>query len=173
MWRRLHHNAVVRNKSSKLEAHNFVQRQRCIEDMKAELRTAKEDMRASHADRMIRWSEKLAGNPLATDLWAEDQMTYERHRAAARAQSHKQIWMERRQQEAHSSILDRAGAEADELEQLRSEKRRLHENTRSLRAMKDVERTHARVAKIFSQRQQVELDRQQKLLAQAFSSPSL
>jgi len=79
----------------------------------------------------------------------------------------------RQTQSAHNAILEKAGAELDELEQLRMEKRRLVHNTKLLKARRDLEKSNARMAKVFQQKQQHELERQQKQLVKAFSSPSL
>merc|ERR1719203_1742112 len=139
--------------------------------MRLETRMAKEEMRASHMERVMRWTQKTQSSPLAVDLWAEDERKFEHTRAKQAAEKRQKLRMERQELAAHSTILDKASAEQDELEMLRAEKRQLAFNQKRLKAMKDVEKSNARVAKFLHSREQVERDRQTKMLERALSSP--
>merc|ERR1719323_213605 len=89
LLRRLHHNARVREKASKIEAHNSVHRSRALDDMRLETRMAKEEMRASHMERVMRWTQKTQSSPLGVDLWAEDEMKFKQARAREAAEKRK------------------------------------------------------------------------------------
>mmetsp|Transcript_4468 Transcript_4468/g.12525 ORF Transcript_4468/g.12525 Transcript_4468/m.12525 type:complete len:190 (-) Transcript_4468:93-662(-) len=173
LMRRLGHNARANEGRAKLEAHNFVHRERSLNTMKELDRSLKEAVRAAHEERVQRWTEKLSSSPFHVDQWAQDEAKYHQSKKLLVLERKNKARMERQQQEAHNLILDRASADIDELEMLRAEKRRLVENTKKLKAMKDVEKTNSRVAKAFHMKHQTELDRQQKLMFRALSSPAM
>merc|ERR1711920_419056 len=79
-------------------------------------------------DRDERWSRKLQRSPFAVDLVAENQRIDEENRVKDHIEQRRQLLMARRNREAHNAIFKRATAEADELDQLRAEKRLLLEN---------------------------------------------
>mmetsp|Transcript_82947 Transcript_82947/g.173673 ORF Transcript_82947/g.173673 Transcript_82947/m.173673 type:complete len:200 (+) Transcript_82947:43-642(+) len=173
LFRRLHHNAQARERQAKLDATNGALRRRALDDMATETRTAKEVARNAHRERLMRWGQKLSSNPLVTDLWAEDQAIFEQNVASQKAEKLR-TWRRTKQQEQEArAIIEMAAAEVDEMEILRAEKRRLVQNTKNLKAVRDLEKTNARVAKVMESKRQHEMERQQKLLSKAFSSPTV
>merc|ERR1712050_814134 len=91
-------------------------------------------------------------SPFAVDLVAENQRIDEENRVRDHVEQRRQRLMAQRNREAHNSIFKRATAEADELDQLRTEKRLLLENERQLKALRDVEKSNARTAQILQER---------------------
>merc|ERR1719382_708539 len=118
-------------------------------------------------DRDERWSRKLQRSPFAVDLVAENQRIDEENRVRHHVEQRRQRLLAQRNREAHNSIFQRATAEADELEQLRTEKRLLLENEKQLKALRDVERSNARTAQILQERRRQQLQRQHEQLQQA------
>merc|ERR1719382_1849072 len=127
---------------------------------------------STQSDREERWCRKLQRSPFAVDLVAENQRIDEENRVRDHVEQRRQRLMAQRNREAHNSIFKRATAEADELDQLRTEKRLLLENERQLKALRDVERSNARTAQILADRRRKQLDREQQGLLSTPIGPS-
>merc|ERR1712061_608412 len=128
-------------------------------DMRRERQNHLEKLLTSQRDREERWSRKLQRSPFAVDLVAENQRIDEENRVRDHVEQRRQRLMAQRNREAHNSIFKRATAEADELEQLRTEKRLLLENEKQLKALRDVERSNARAAQILQARRRGEREK--------------
>merc|ERR1712003_307447 len=127
--------------------------------MRRERQNHVEKLMTSQRDREERWSRKLQRSPFAVDLVAENQRIDEENRVRDHVEQRRQRLMAQRNREAHNSIFKRATAEADELDQLRTEKRLLLENERQLKALRDVERSNARAAQILQARRRGEREK--------------
>ncbi|KAF4666823.1 hypothetical protein FOL47_003896 [Perkinsus chesapeaki] len=121
-------------------------------------------------DRNSRWNDKLKRSPFAKDLVL--QLERAQQLAEEKELAEKQEARERyiRHRDAHNLIFKRAVADSDHLEMLRREKRILLENEKKLAAMCDVEKTNARAIQIHRDRQQKEIERQQRLLQKRISA---
>lgn len=170
--RRLHHNAKARERAKKLQGTVNAQCDHLKQTFLKEHQEFIQELLDTQRQRVGRWSEKMQGSPLSVDQWAEDQRIFELNRIRDKQEQQKRKLMERRLREAHNTIVQRATAERDELEELRTERRLLVENKKQLKALKDVERTNLRALKVLEDRKKAELDRQQSQLERAMSSPS-
>eukprot|EP00421_Protoceratium_reticulatum_P006223 CAMPEP_0168363432 /NCGR_PEP_ID=MMETSP0228-20121227/3687_1 /TAXON_ID=133427 /ORGANISM="Protoceratium reticulatum, Strain CCCM 535 (=CCMP 1889)" /LENGTH=190 /DNA_ID=CAMNT_0008376157 /DNA_START=9 /DNA_END=581 /DNA_ORIENTATION=- len=173
LMRRLEHNARARETASKLEGTLSVGREQLRQQLKKDRSQFVMDMHTSHQERVERWVHKTKASPLSVDLWAEDQKAFEAAQAKDRFERLQRKRQERLQREAHSAICARAMSDVDELEQLRAEKRSLVANEKELKALRDMEKTNARCAKVFQMRRARELEKQQIALERAMSSPTL
>lgn len=105
-----------------------------------EMERKKEQMDAWHrmhmdkSKREARWTHKTAGSPFSVDLWTEDVQVYELNQADSAYLAQKRRDMEK------GALKDQAGrrrAKVDEIDHmgiLRSEKKKLQENHKELRA---------------------------------------
>lgn len=158
--RRLEMCARAREESTKIMSIRFAQR----DAFKAEARREKQDhlekISTAQRDRDERWSRKLQRSPFAVDLVAENQRIDEENRVQRSVEQRRQRLVARRNREAHNAIFTRATAEADELGRLRLEKRLLLENEKTLKAMRDVERSNARTVQILTERREKQVERE-------------
>lgn len=164
LLRRLHMCAKARGESTVIGSMMFAERDVVKLKMKREEQEAKERYLIQKHDRLDRWGRKLQRNPFSVDLVAEDQRVHEEHRVRNDAEKRRQGLIARRNREAHTAILKRATAEADDLDELRSEKRMLLENEKQLKALRDVEKSNARTAQILQDRRKQQLEKQQAQL---------
>mmetsp|Transcript_35284 Transcript_35284/g.109923 ORF Transcript_35284/g.109923 Transcript_35284/m.109923 type:complete len:293 (+) Transcript_35284:66-944(+) len=162
LLRRLEMCARAREESTKIMSVQFAQRDAKKNEMRKERQTFAEKMVSSQRDREERWSRKLQRSPFAVDLVAENQRIDEENRVRDHVEQRRQRLLAKRSREAHDLIFKRATAEADELEQLRTEKRLLLENEKQLKALRDVERSNARTAQILQERRRHQQVRQQQ-----------
>merc|ERR1712113_172678 len=153
--------AKAREESTKILSICFAQRDAVKNDMRRERQNHLEKLMTSQRDRDERWSRKLQRSPFAVDLVAENQRIDEENRVRDHVEQRRRGLMAQRNREAHNSIFKRATAEADELEQLRTEKRLLLENEKQLKALRDVERSNARTAQILQERRRQQLEKEQ------------
>merc|ERR1712083_122816 len=158
--------AKAREDSTKIASIHFAQRDAVKNTMKRERQKYLEKLSASQCDREERWCRKLQRSPFAVDLVAENQRIDEENRVRDHVEQRRQRLMAQRNREAHNSIFKRATAEADELDQLRTEKRLLLENEKQLKALRDVERSNARTAQILQARRKQALQKQTGQLPQ-------
>lgn len=165
LLRRLEMCAKAREESTKIMSVRYAQR----DAVKAETRREKifhlEKLSCSQRDRDERWSRKLQRSPFAVDLVAENQRIDEENRVQRSVEQRRQRVLAVRNREAHNSIFKKATAEADELGQLRKEKRLLLENEKQLRALRDVERSNARTAQIVLERRRQQLEQQMSMVS--------
>ncbi|KAF4750327.1 OTU domain, ubiquitin aldehyde binding, partial [Perkinsus olseni] len=128
-----------------------------------------ENVQATY-ERNNRWGAKLKKSPFTKDLVA--QLEQAQRLAEEREMEEKREARERyvRHRDARNLIFKRAVADGDRLEMLRREKRVLLENERRLAAMCDVEKTNAKALRIHEERQQKEIERQQRLLQKKISA---
>lgn len=152
LLRRLEMCAKAREETTKIMSIRFAQRDAVKHEMRKERAVYLEKLTISQRDREERWSRRLQRSPFAVDLVAENQRIDEENRVQRMVEQRRQRLIAQRNREAHNSIFKRATAEADELDQLRLEKRLLLENEKQLRALKDVERSNARTAQILAER---------------------
>merc|ERR550514_1021691 len=169
LLRRLEMCAKAREESTKIMSIRFAQRDAGREEMMKTRQTFLAGMSSSRRERDERWTRKLQRSPFAVDLVAENQRIDEENQVRDHMERRRQRLMSRRNREAHNAIFKRATAEADELDQLRAEKRMLLENERQLKALKDVERSNARTAQILQERRRQQLEKQQAQLMQVVS----
>lgn len=171
LLRRLEKCAEAREESSKIMSLAFAQHDAVKANMRRERQQLVEKVAISQRERDERWSRKLQKSPFAVDLVAETQRIEEENRVRDHVEQRRQRLMAKKNREAHNSIFDRALAETDELQQLRTEKRLLFESERQLKALRDVEKSNAFKARILQERryqqaQRQESQAQQELLKQ-------
>eukprot|EP00747_Dinoflagellata_sp_TGD_P212865 gnl/TRDRNA2_/TRDRNA2_85901_c0_seq1.p1 gnl/TRDRNA2_/TRDRNA2_85901_c0~~gnl/TRDRNA2_/TRDRNA2_85901_c0_seq1.p1 ORF type:complete len:274 (+),score=69.72 gnl/TRDRNA2_/TRDRNA2_85901_c0_seq1:9-830(+) len=172
LLRRLEMCAKAREESTKIMSVRFAQRDAVKNEMRRERLSHQQALAASQCERDERWSRKLQRSPFAVDLVAENQRIDEENRVRDHVEQRRQRLMAKRNREAHNAIFKRATAEADELDMLRTEKRMLLENERQLKALRDVEKSNARTAKILQERRKQQLSKQQGMLAQVVNTTS-
>mmetsp|Transcript_5791 Transcript_5791/g.13639 ORF Transcript_5791/g.13639 Transcript_5791/m.13639 type:complete len:191 (+) Transcript_5791:102-674(+) len=172
LMRRLEHNARAREKASRLEGTLSVTMGAAKEANKNSRSQLISDMHRAQQERVDRWVHKTQGSPLLADLWAEDQKVFELNRSRNKHERIHKKRADKLQREAHQSIYNRVMAEEDELEILRGEKRLLVENEKQLKALRDVEKTNGRCAKVLAARKSREMERQQHQLERALSVPT-
>lgn len=163
LLRRLEMCARAREESTKIMSVQFAQRDAKKNEMRRERQGYVDKLATTQRDREERWSRKLQRSPFAVDLVAENQRIDEENRVRDHVEQRRHRLMSKRNREAHNLIFKRATAEADELEQLRMEKRLLLENEKQLKALRDVERSNARTAQILQERRRQQQLRQQQL----------
>jgi hypothetical protein len=161
LLRRLEKCAEAREESSKIMSLAFAQHDAVKASMRRERQTYFEKLSSSQRERDERWSRKLQRSPFAVDLVAENQRIDEENRVRDHVEQRRQRLMAKRNREAHNSIFERATAETDELQQLRTEKRLLFESERQLKALRDVEKSNAFKARILQERRQQQALRQE------------
>lgn len=106
-----------------------------------------ERMVAHYTSRSKSWAKKLQKNPLAADQVALDNKAYRVAQAREAAEQRQRAWEQGQQKKIQRGVLQRAAAEGkDELDFLRSEKKKLLELERVLKAKRDQERFEERVA---------------------------
>jgi len=166
LLRRLEMCAKAREESTKIMSVQFAQRDAKKNEMRRERQVYVDKLLSTQRDREERWSRKLQRSPFAVDLVAENQRIDEENRVRDHVEQRRQRIMVKRNREAHNHIFKRATAEADELDQLRAEKRLLLENEKQLKALRDVERSNARTAQILQERRRQQSMREQVQLQQ-------
>mmetsp|Transcript_14757 Transcript_14757/g.42305 ORF Transcript_14757/g.42305 Transcript_14757/m.42305 type:complete len:195 (+) Transcript_14757:80-664(+) len=171
LMRRLEHNAKAREKAGRLEGSLSVTLNTAKQQNEKDRVGFIKEMQRTHKERTDRWVRLTETNPLSADLWAEDQKVFLTNCSRDKAEKLERRRMEKMAREAHSAVLKSTLGEVDELELLRAEKRLLVENSKQLKALKDVERTNGRACKVLMQRKNRELDRQQQQLERAMSVP--
>jgi len=164
LLRRLQMCAKAREESTMIGSMRFAERDVVKIRNVREVQESKERYLSSKNERHERWGRKLQRNPFSVDLLAEHQRIHEEHRVSSDAKKRSENLMARRNREAHNAIFKRATAEADELDELRSEKRMLLENEKQLKALRDVEKSNARTAQILQERRKQQLEKQQAQL---------
>jgi len=153
LLRRLEMCAKAREESSKIMSIRFAQRDAVKQELKEDRQHHTDKMLFSQRERDQRWGRKLQKSPFAIDLVAENQRIDEENRVRHIVEKRRTNSAKVVSREAHNKIFLRATAEADELEQLRKEKRMLLENERQLKALRDVEKSNARTVQILKARQ--------------------
>lgn len=162
LLRRLEMCAKAREESTKIMSIRFAQRDAVKHDLRRERQTLVEKLSESQRDREERWSRRLQRSPFAVDLVAENQRIDEESRVQRAVERRRQKLVQKHNRDAHNAIFTRATAEADELMELRREKRLLIENERQLKALRDVERSNARTAQILQERRRNHLEKEQQ-----------
>jgi len=153
LLRRLEMCAKAREESSKIMSIRFAQRDAVKQEMKEDRQNFADKMLFTKCERDKRWERKLQKSPFGVDLVAENQRIDEESRVRNIVEKRRIRSAAAASREAHNKIFLRATAEADELEQLRKEKRMLLENERQLKALRDVEKSNARTVQILKARQ--------------------
>jgi len=167
LLRRLEMCAKAREESSKIMSIRFAQRDAVKQEIKEDRQHYTDKMVFSQRERDQRWGRKLQKSPFGIDLVAENQRIDEENRVRHIVEKRRIKSAKSASREAHNKIFLRATAEADELEQLRKEKRMLLENERQLKALRDVEKSNARTVQILKARQdqQSEIEAKQDEMA--------
>jgi len=172
LLRRLEMCAKAREESTKITSVKCAQREAKKIAMRRERQVYTEKLLAAQRDREDRWSRRLQKSPFSVDLLADNQRIDEESRVRDLVEQQRLRSEARRSREAHDSIFLQASTQADELDELRAEKRLLLENERQLRALRDVERSNARTAQILQERRRQQHLKQQAHLQQAINGSS-
>jgi len=172
LLRRLEMCAKAREESTKITSAKCAQREAKKIAMRREREAYTEKLLAAQRDCEDRWSRRLQKSPFSVDLLADNQRIEEENHVRDYVAQQRLQLEARRNRKAHDSLFLQGPSQADELNQLRAEKRLLLENERQLRALRDVERSNARTAQILQERRRQQHLKQQAHLQQAIHGSS-
>ncbi|OLP98313.1 hypothetical protein AK812_SmicGene19237 [Symbiodinium microadriaticum] len=173
LLRRSEHNARAREHAAKVAGHNESERIKKRDAFRREDSMARRTFVTSLREREERWVYKTQASPFHEDLWATDERQFFLNIHRNKELQKKEKLANLRQREAYDAIRRRATAEINELDELRAERRFNVQSRKHLKAMKDVNKTNIRAAKVIEDRNKRAFDKQQLALERAMSDPCL
>lgn len=153
--------AAVRAQSARKMSHRCSQREVVKNQMLAERRRHHERIYSSAREREDRWSRRLHRSPFTIDLLAENQRIQEMRERELEEQ--KQLEAHNRARAAQDALFRRV-TDAEKID-VRAERRQLLEKEKHLKALRAVEKSSNRMARILEdrRRQQTTLDEVSKV----------
>jgi len=132
--------AEYREENAMIQARNMHVRDVFLENMRREREQLELQKTHDRAEKREMWNQRLRNSPFTVDLLAENERIDEEFQVRSKEETRRAKLLAKKKAKVKNEIILKALAEHDDLGALRQEKRALAEETKRLRAMRDLEK---------------------------------
>merc|ERR1711934_183162 len=132
--------AEYREENAMIQARNMHVRDVFLENMRAEREKLERQKTHDRAEKREMWNQRLRNSPFTVDLLAENERIDEEFTVRTKEEARRTKLLAKKKAKVKNEIILKALAEHDDLGALREEKRVLADETKRLRAMRDLEK---------------------------------